>query len=336
MSEGSSSLLPGSRKRGLTLFLADGSFRPTWITVATTYTYESVIGTPLAGPLAAAFGPGEPDPGEPDPHLWIENAMIRYNAAAAALLVSKGQGLLRVQPASPASAIAHPALQNLLKEAARYETTDTEDKRHASLDLAAYCHASSPLRRYADLVNQRAIYSIIGSMESQKLVAAHLNDRMKAARRFSRDLTFLTHVTPGRVHEIDVIVMDPEEGRVYVPLWGRIIRLRHELRPEEYEGPNSKIRIQIYCDPTQRNWKQRVLTQRIPDVVDPSLAVAAAEARVKELLTFYATRPNPPTQAFVERLRKLYSGATDTITVLDAATLSLLPSIEADCSLSVH
>jgi len=350
ISEGYSSLLPGSRKRGLTLFLADGSFKPTWITVATTYTYESVMGTPIAAHLESFFGLTG---GSPDPHLWIENAMIRYNAAAAALLVSKGQGLLRVQSESPVdpTTIKDPAIAHLLKEAASYETTDIEEKRHASLGLAAYCHASSPLRRYADLVNQRALYSIIGSTEGQKLVAAHLNDRMKAARRFGRDLTFLTHVTPGKVHEIDVIVMN--EGKAYVPLWGRIIRLKHELRPEENEV-GKEIRIQIYCDPTQRNWKQRVLTQRIPDMVDPIFdSQWTAEESVRSLLSFYAERSRPPTRAFLEALRALHKVATGAIaahyklTVVEESPLThylekvcdyyeLLPSIEADCGLTIH
>jgi hypothetical protein len=347
ISEGYSSLLPGSRKRGLTLFLADGSFKPSWITVATTYTYESVVGTPIAAHLESVFGPTG------DPHIWIENAMIRYNAVAAALLVSKGQGLLRVQPESVVdpTTIKDPALAHLLKEAASYETTDIEEKRHASLNLDAYCHASSPLRRYADLVNQRALYSIIGSTEGQKLVAAHLNDRMKAARRFGRDLTFLTHVIPGKVHEIDVIVM--EEGKAYVPLWGRIIKLRHELQPEENEV-GKEIRIQIYCDPTQRNWKQRVLTQRNPDLVDPLFeSQFSAEESVRDLLSFYAERPSPPTQDFVTHLRHLNNVATTAIevhyklTVVEESPLThylervsnyyeLLPSIEADCGLTVH
>ena len=308
--------------------------------MATTYTYESVVGTPIATHLEAVFGPSK------DPHIWIENAMIRYNAAAAALLISKGQGLLRVQPESPET--THPEIAHLLKEAASYETTDIKEKRHASLGLPAYCHASSPLRRYADLVNQRALYSIIGSMDGQKLVAAHLNDRMKAARRFSRDLTFLTHVTPGRVHEIDVIVMT--EGKAYVPLWGRIIRLKHEVTEEH----GRQIRIQIYCDPTQRNWKQRVLTQRIPDLVDPIFESQwSAEETVRSLLSFYATRLRPPTQDFLQELRKLQSVATEAIashyklTVVEESPLThylekvsnyyeLLPSIEADCGLTVH
>jgi hypothetical protein len=200
-------------------------------------------------------------------------------------------------------------------------------------------------------VNQRALYSIIGSLEGQKLVAAHLNDRMKAARRFSRDLTFLTHVTPGKVHEISVIVMD--EQKAYVPLWGRIIRLRHELRPEENTVGN-EIQIQIYCDPTQRNWKQRVLTAAIPPKTDPVFETQwTAEESVRELLRFSAERPRPPTQAFVDQLSCLYKVATAAIeahyklTIVEESPLThylervsnyyeLLPAIEADIGLTLH
>ena len=265
ISEGSASLLPGSRKRGLTLFLDDekgsGSILlPTWITVDTTYTYGSVLLSPIAAEMQLAFGSGS---GSSDPHKWIESAMILYNAFVAAALAKAGSGLLRVQPPSPelTAAASHPSLAHLLQEAATYETADVEFKAHTSLGLPVYCHATSPLRRYADLVNQRVLHSIrtgaAAHLSNQKTVAAHLNERTKAARRFGRDLTFLTHVTPGRVHEVAVIIM--LDDKAYVPLWNRVIRIRHFMSPAD-NVPGKEIRIHVYCDPTQRNWKQRVLT----------------------------------------------------------------------------
>jgi len=259
ISEGSASLLPGSRKRGLTLFLDERPvLLPTWITVDTTYTYGSVLLSPIAAEMQRAFCSGSSDP-----HKWIESAMILYNAFVAAALAKAGSGLLRVQPPSPDLVIAapHPSLAHLLQEAATYETADVEFKAHTSLGLPVYCHATSPLRRYADLVNQRVLHSIrtgaAASLSSQKSVAVHLNDRTKAARRFGRDLTFLTHVTPGRVHEVTVIVM--LDDKAYVPLWNRVIRIRHFMPPAD-NIPGAEIRIHVYCDPTQRNWKQRILT----------------------------------------------------------------------------
>ena len=231
ISEDSASLLPGKRRKGITLL--SGKFVMSWITVAESYTYDTFVGT------------------EEDPHMWIEKAMIQYNSEAARVLKEAGCGILRTQTAGPKWSITDPALAFLAMEAAEYEHVDpAKEQTHASLGL--YCHASSPLRRYADLVNQRCLKQILRSSSSASIeVAEHLNARMKANRRFTRDLTFLEYVTPGRVHTIDVTWLSDSE--VWVPAWKRILRLRHsqlERTPQ----------ITIFCDPMKRNWKQRVLT----------------------------------------------------------------------------
>ena len=93
ISEESASLLPGARRRGVTLFLhPDGreTFGLTWITVAHSFTYESFVGSNVAFDLQVSK----------EPHAWIEELMIRYNRAAARVLKAKGMGILRVQPPS--------------------------------------------------------------------------------------------------------------------------------------------------------------------------------------------------------------------------------------------
>jgi hypothetical protein len=298
ISEESASLVPGARRRGVTLFTdAAGAVQRwalTWITVSHSFTYENFPTSAVAATLGLS---------SVDPHEWVADAMIRYNAAAAQLLREAGTGLLRVQSPADAASVASwpPALAHLANEAASYEptcaSTACSSQAHASLGLAAYCHASSPLRRYADLLNQRAIKALLVSRGSPPLgsrgspplgsrgspplgsrgspplgsrgsppqpvsekVAAHLNDRAKANRRWSRDLTFLAHVTPGKVHEIDVTWVS--EGLVWVPTWGRLLRLRHD----EEHAVGTEGRIQIFCDPTRRNWKRRVLTAPVTDV----------------------------------------------------------------------
>jgi exoribonuclease R len=270
ISEESASLLPGNRRRGVTLFTdAAGAVKRwalTWITVSHSFTYENFPTSAVAASLGLTGV---------DPHEWVADAMIRYNAAAAQLLHDAGTGLLRVQKQTDVAMVASwpPALAHLANEAASYEPTGaSQAQSHSTLGLAAYCHASSPLRRYADLLNQRAIKALLGSRESSTLVskgssptitvetADHLNDRMKANRRWSRDLTFLAHVTPGKVHEIDVTWVS--EGLVWVPAWGRLLRLRHD----EEHAVGTEGRIQIFCDPTRRNWKRRVLTAPVTDV----------------------------------------------------------------------
>lgn len=284
ISEDEASLLPGQRRRGLALLFQDPTIlapgqmvdvglttTPTstdllpswslcWITVAHSYTYDSFASSEhawMAGGL--------------DPHDWIATQMIRYNAAAATLLQSHGLGLLRVQPPAEATitetaADCPPELRHLLNEQATYQLTDitkATEQGHAGLGLPAYTHASSPLRRYADLYNQRIIKFILlrtdPPTEAADL-ADHLNARSAANRRWTRDLTFLTHVTPGKVHIVDVVPFSATH--VWVPLWKRLLRLRHE---EPTAGPT---RIAIFCDLTRRNWKMRVLTA--PFITDSS------------------------------------------------------------------
>ena len=77
-----------------------------------------------------------------------------------------------------------------------------------------------------------------------------------ANKRWTRDLTFLTHVVPGKVHTVDVIWLTNE--KVWVPAWKRAIKLRHTETVEHAGGSVGKI--QVFCDPTKRNWRERVLT----------------------------------------------------------------------------
>jgi exoribonuclease R len=263
ISEESASLLPNERRRGVSLILnANGSLNRwtlSWITVAESYTYDNFMTSRIAAALHVSK----------DPHDWIADQMIRYNTEAAILLCAANQGLLRVQPPADAVAVASwisidPALARLAHEAATYEAVDlARDQGHATLGLATYCHASSPIRRYADLVNQRILKGFIAGTSIPTLditTATHLNERTKANRRWTRDLTFLHHVTPGRVHEIDVIWTSADQ--VWVPTWGRLLRLRHdEVHPAGTHGC-----IQIFCDPTRRNWRRRVLTAPVVEV----------------------------------------------------------------------
>jgi len=277
ISEESASLQKDQRRRGVTLIYSDdGSedFALSWITVAHTFTYESFD--------LSEFRKALPLDPTLDAHLFIEQQMIRYNTAVARRLRQASAGLLRVQEKADAAVVASwitidPALALLANEAATYEVADARkhDQSHASLDLQAYCHASSPLRRYADLYNQRVLKDLLrgstmvaptrflGDPTIAYSIATSLNQRTKANRRWTRDLTFLSLVTAGKVHTIDVVFL--EGGQVWVPEWRRLLRLRHmEAREPGYRG-----KIDIFCDPKRRNWTRRVLTS--PHVTFPAI-----------------------------------------------------------------
>jgi exoribonuclease R len=265
ISEEHASLLPGQRRRGVTYFFGPEGYSDrwalTWITVEHSLTYDSFPTSDVARQLSGS---------DYDAHHLVTSMMILYNRRAAELLkrVAPTAGILRVQSAPDAEALQawttiDPALARMAHEAATYEfvVADDHDQSHAGLAVNAYCHATSPLRRYADLANQRLIKAhinggIVGTSETMGL-CDHLNGRTRAARRWARDLLFLEKVTPGRIHELSVVWVDG--SRVWVPEWSRLLRLRHEI-PDPAPGPGTKGRIRIFCDPTKRNWRRRILT----------------------------------------------------------------------------
>jgi exoribonuclease R len=251
ISENSGSLLPNERRRGIALI--GSTFQRVWITVAESYTYDSFESSELAAEI-----------GVTDSHAWIEKQMIRYNVAVARLLKQVSHGILRQQLPSDKGATwaaLHPALKGVGVEAATYASA-SDAMGHAALGLDAYTHATSPLRRYVDLCNQRILHQILsGETPSYTISPENLNEREAANKRWARDLTFLTHVTPGRVHVVDIIWMG--DGRVFVPAWRRVIRVRHDCSAET---PGTEGHIKIFCDPTRRNWKRRILTAPANDV----------------------------------------------------------------------
>jgi exoribonuclease R len=256
LSEDSASLLPGQRRRGVALRYdpnGNRSFSLVWVTVAHSFTYDSFPSSQIARDLGLCLR---------EPHDLIAEFMILYNNAAGRLFKEYAAGILRTQSQADATAVetwaqVSPELAHMANEAATYANACKDaDQGHAGLGLTAYAHASSPLRRYADLQNQRILKVLLrrGAPPVDAHLPAHLNERQRAGRRWARDLHFLDTVTPGRVHTIEVIWVDGE--RVWVPVWKKLLRLRHE----ETREPGTTGTIDIFCDPTRRNWRKRILT----------------------------------------------------------------------------
>lgn len=263
--EGAASLLKGQRRRGLTLlvyildddvhqFIARTSFQPSWITVDQSFTYESFAASPLYAEVQEQCP--EEYKGIEDTHKWIEALMVLYNREAAAVLKSVGQGILRVQKKGVDNEALSAIDFRLITEGGSYVAVDPEEaQEHATLGCV-YCHASSPLRRYVDLVNQRILLNYRELLLAPSEIDA-LNERAKNNKRWTRDQLFLTFVTPGVVHTLEVVSLG-EGQKVWVPAWGRRLTLRHEIDGTVPVG--GRFTIQIFCDPTKRCWKERILT----------------------------------------------------------------------------
>ena len=290
LSEDRLSLLPsGGLKLGLSLkFPIDCIESVTWfesvVETTSTYTYESVYEdkTICESMKAMARSLGEDSE---DSHKWIEAAMKFYNIQAAILLRKSQSGVLRSHSEPDKKRLDHMALispdfQFLAYSSAIYVPASEPDPHHHGLDAPLYTHATSPIRRYADLINQRVIKSIMRGSPVDLLpieLPNHLNTRAKFAKRHDRDLIFVRALRSDKKSVTGCII---ELGKtdlvmkiaVYVNEWQQIVKLKYKVvqgqeftvisKDETVEHKVSlgkTVVLQVYADMTARNWKKRMV-----------------------------------------------------------------------------
>jgi exoribonuclease R len=268
LSEDAFSLVPGKDRRAWTLsFIWNRALKcvsdVTWglemIRVTQSFTYHSVTKSMLAKELEEICSglAGRP---VTDSHEWIEQLMIFYNCEAAKLLYKSDGGVLR-RHAGPdearfaAYAAAGLPAKRLAMSAGEYCSSTELNVKHWGLGQDFYCHASSPIRRWSDCLNQLAIRRHILGEEVVVIggaTVAQLNARSKAMKAYERDLTFMRAVLGG-APEVEGQIA--EEGHVWVPAWGRIVK----VATASGAAPGSAVKIKFFCDATKRNWKRRMV-----------------------------------------------------------------------------
>ena len=240
------------------------------VVVDKAYTYDSVYGDmdtcEKIREFMGALGHAE----ETDSHRWIEIAMLEYNRRAAEILVGGG-GLFRNHAGRPLAEWVALAESTGVKELAWFGSAsgmyETESKGHFGLNLPHYCHASSPLRRYADLVNQRALKRTLFGGDGGEVVnaalAAHLNERGRALKALDRDLWFLDHFRTDTLCEAVgyIVEMEREDGtyKVYVPEWKRKVRAKHKCGVLEGVGMGQRVTVCAFTDLRATSWDSRII-----------------------------------------------------------------------------
>jgi exoribonuclease R len=219
-----------------------------------------------------------------DSHKWVEYMMILYNTEAGRLLKESKMGILRRHDKPDLVRLEKykkyiPELEKLAFSAAEYCLAEEIETSHFGLSSDNYTHASSPIRRYADLLNQRVLKLIINNSTERFIVPQAMYDmnlRAKAIRDFARDMDFLNAIT-NKQSTFKGIIMDKikEENdyfkiHIYVPIWKRIISTTYRAinsntvlsRDEKREIDVSDYReVVINCtfNMNSRNWKERAI-----------------------------------------------------------------------------
>ena len=134
-------------------------------------------------------------------------------------------------------------------------------KVHASLGSVPYCHASSPIRRYADIVNQRCLKAILRNQPSEffpcsQETAKILNLQQKQVRRYERSLFFLEQIAKSPSGKVEGVIVEclSEKTKVYIPAWKQTIR----MDPGSYTIGQS-VQVGYYADLQKPYWDQRIV-----------------------------------------------------------------------------
>jgi len=270
--EEAATLLPGQSRLCLSLQFdwSDQDQDPTnfrWLqtitTTNTSYTYDEAQEDFHKGireeiqALAALTG-------QTDSHKWVETMMILYNTKAGEALKAKGQGILRTHSQPQQEKLdkwiqIQPDLAFLAYDSATFVGASANNPTHFGLATGAYAYASSPIRRYCDLVNQRILKGEGQSQGYNDGLIQHLNRRQKQAKAFSRDLFFMTGLSESQVTGV-VVETGPESFRLYVPVWKRVVKVRSLILIPELKA---QVSLTWYLDMKTPFWKERIVFRHI-------------------------------------------------------------------------
>jgi exoribonuclease R len=289
-SEGFCSLLPGMRRPGLSCIVRIWKDRMTeihsvrWcksiVINAQQFTYDGFqTGAATAGiptRILAEFAKGVLGHATNDPHKWIEACMLKYNLEAAKVLRKAGSGVLRKHDQPDLEMLGRYAMLGgdtlavLANKSAQYCPANDTEPIHYGLKANIYCHASSPIRRYADLVNQRVLKAaLIGQSLDVHPNIGWMNERQTDLKRYERDLFLLDQITANAVGKITALVLDVQpfvleshpmkKVKLWIPEWKRLLTWKTSALDSEIVGAGVKIKLSYFANPAVRFWKQKVI-----------------------------------------------------------------------------
>lgn len=219
-----------------------------------------------------------------DSHEWIEAMMKFYNIEAGKLLKDVGVGILRTHSAPIIERLTKytkmdSSLAILANSAAQYCLASDLETNHYGIGVSAYCHASSPIRRYADLMNQRILKQIIRGNREGLCVSVpveDLNKRAKAAKAYEKNIIFLRAVLGDVRYLSGIRILDICDStiKVWIYQWQKAVNIRMKRNADGmfisddekmiynlHEGDT--INLEFALNTGARHWKERIIIKII-------------------------------------------------------------------------
>ena len=226
------------------------SFKETIVKVDKSYTYESIfndntIYTPSIKNMIYRLSGIETN----DSHKWIEILMLYYNSKAGEVLNNKNKGIMRSQKGINLERAKlfekfGSDYMYLSYESAKY-CFPSDNTTHQQLEIQCYAHASSPIRRYVDIINQFALKDKEFTYE----VLERFNIQQKDAKEYERELLYIDLYQNKKV--LDGVVLDGE--KIFIPYLKKIIKLNNVLEISK------KVQLKYYINPNSFKWKDKII-----------------------------------------------------------------------------
>lgn len=250
------SLIPGERRLGYALIFdwiedtpTNMCFKEVTILNKASYTYDNIHDAtdfPIVALRQICETIGKKK--MPDSHDWVETLMIFYNKTMANCLAEAGIGLLRKHSEPDIEKLelyGRLGIQTkeLAYSAATYEYSSTKST-HWGIG-GVYTHGTSPIRRFADVVNQLAMkHVVINDCKDE------LNKLQTYGKKHSRDLAFL-EILSSKTSDIPGIVVS--SSRIWMSAWNRFITCKNSL------GEGTHVKVNYFLDMNQPTWKRRMV-----------------------------------------------------------------------------
>ena len=252
------SLIPKKHRLGVSLrfrisnnMVKDISFEKTQIVNTETYTYNDILMS-VYSPELRKISEILSGKDSIDSHKWVESLMMFYNIEAAKVLHKRGKGILRVQESPDLDKLERyrklgVSIDVLANKSATYVHATNPNVNHWGLQTHLYTHATSPIRRFVDIINQ----CVLKGEEVPDYDIDYLNERSKELKKYDRDTFFLEQLEVSKIKCISGITLS--DHRVWIPDWKRIVTCKNEF-PEGTKGT-----LHFSLDMTQSTWKRRMI-----------------------------------------------------------------------------